>query len=108
MPASALFSGFASEAVAVIAGMLALGEALVVTGVTQRLVGYGTRLGGSERRLCLLVMLLAAVPSGFISDVGLVGVLMPVASAPSGHPPRPAAPAPGGGGDARRPPHHGG
>jgi len=78
VPPGALFSGFASEAVIVIAGMLALGEALVVTGVTQRLVAYAVRLGGSERRLALVLMLLAAIPSGFISDVGLVGVMMPV------------------------------
>lgn len=78
VPAGQLFAGFGSEAVIVIAGMLALGEALVVTGVTQRLVAYAARVGGGERRLSLVLMLLAALPSGFISDVGLVGIMMPV------------------------------
>ncbi len=79
VPVRSLFLGFASEAAIVIAGMLAIGEALVVSGVTHRLGIWLKRIGGThEGRLTVVLMAMAAIPSAFISDVGLVGIFIPV------------------------------
>ncbi len=79
VPVGSLFLGFASKAVIVIAGMLAIGEALVASGVTHRLGIWLQRIGGvHERRLTVVLMAVAAIPSAFISDVGLVGIFIPV------------------------------
>ncbi|WP_171822648.1 SLC13 family permease [Sulfobacillus thermosulfidooxidans] len=79
LPLSILFSGFSSEAVILIAGMLALGEGLVASGVTDWLARFLQRIGGSgEKRLSTVLMITAAFPSAFISDVGLVGMFIPV------------------------------
>ncbi|WP_202899980.1 SLC13 family permease [Sulfobacillus thermosulfidooxidans] len=82
LPPSILFSGFSSEAVILIAGMLALGEGLVASGVTDWLARFLQRIGGSgEGRLSTVLMITAALPSAFISDVGLVGMFIPVVKA---------------------------
>ncbi len=74
-----LFSGFGSEAVILIAGMLALGQALVATGVTDRLGQLMARLmAGGRARATAVLMGIAALPSGFVSDVGLVAVFLPL------------------------------
>lgn len=76
---STLFSGFSSEAVILIAGMLALGEALVVSGTTAKLGWFMKKVGGKgANRLATVLMSVSAVPSAFISDVGLVGMFIPV------------------------------
>lgn len=74
-----LFSGFGSEAVIVIAAMLAIGEALVQSGVTDRLSSrIAKHSGTSEMRLVLLMMLVAGLASTFISDLAVVSILLPV------------------------------
>lgn len=79
VPTSRLFLGFSSEAAILIAGMLALGEGLVASGVTDGLANFVKRIGGAhERRLSVVLMAVAALPSAFISDVGLVGMFIPV------------------------------
>lgn len=76
---STLFSGFSSEAVILIAGMLALGEALVSSGTTAKLGQFMKKVGGKgANRLSTVLMSVSAVPSAFISDVGLVGMFIPV------------------------------
>ncbi|HEU4963303.1 MAG TPA: SLC13 family permease [Bacilli bacterium] len=74
-----LFDGFASKAVVVIACMLALGEGLVRSGVTDWLALWIARFGGkSERKLLFLLMLVAGVFSSFISDIVVVAIFLPV------------------------------
>ena len=73
------FSGFANSTVVLFAGMFILGAAMFQTGLAQRLGASVVRLfAGSERRLCLGVMLLTAVMSAFLSNTGTVAVLLPV------------------------------
>ncbi|MCY0908159.1 MAG: SLC13 family permease [Sulfobacillus thermotolerans] len=79
VPSSQLFDGFSSEAAILIAGMLALGEGLVASGVTEALANFVRKMGqGHERRLAIVLMIVSALPSAFISDVGLVGMFIPV------------------------------
>lgn len=74
-----LFEGFSSKAVIVIACMLALGEGLVRSGVTDWLALWIARMGGqSEKKLLLLLMLVAGVFSSFISDIVVVAIFLPV------------------------------
>ena len=74
-----LFAGFGSEAVIVIAAMLAIGEAMVRTGVADAIAAWLTRIGGqTERRLILVTMLLAGLFSSFISDLAIVAIFLPV------------------------------
>lgn len=77
-----LFSGFSSDAVLLIAGMLAMGEGLVRAGVTAKMAQWLKVIGsGHERRSAIMLMILAGLPSAFISDVGLVGLFIPVVQA---------------------------
>jgi di/tricarboxylate transporter len=82
VPEATLFGGFASQPVLVIAGMLAMGEGLVRSGLTTRMARWIHQWGGtSESRLGATLMILAGLPSAFISDVGLVGLFIPVVKA---------------------------
>ena len=77
-----LFGGFSSQPVLVIAGMLAMGEGLVRSGLTTRMARWIHQWGGtSESRLGATLMVMAGLPSAFISDVGLVGLFIPVVKA---------------------------
>ncbi|ARU61313.1 hypothetical protein CBW65_10125 [Tumebacillus avium] len=74
-----LWAGFGSEAVIVIAAMLAIGEALVRTGIADRLAVWMTRIGGrTEHRLMPVMMILVGLLSSFISDLAIVAVFLPV------------------------------
>ncbi len=46
VPPAVLYCGFSSDAVILIAGMLAFGEALTASGATARLGGWLERMGG--------------------------------------------------------------
>jgi di/tricarboxylate transporter len=79
VPSRQLFAGFSSEPVLLIAAMLAMGEGLVRAGTTARLARWIQMWGGrSASRLVATLMVLSALPSGFVSDVGLVGIFLPV------------------------------
>lgn len=78
VPSHLLFSGFSSEAVILIASMFVMGEALVKTGITDRLASLVAKLGnGNETRLAIALMFVASLASAFVSDVGLVAIFMP-------------------------------
>ncbi len=57
VPTSRLFAGFSSEAAILIAGMLALGEGLVASGVTDGLAGFVQRTGGTQERGLSVVLM---------------------------------------------------
>ncbi len=73
------FAGFGDPVVIFIASLFVVSEALDATGVTtwvgQQLI---TRVGGSQVRLLVLTMLLAAALSALISPNGAVAALMPM------------------------------
>lgn len=74
-----LFSGFSSEAVVLIAAMLALGEAMAASGIHQRLAEL-LETASPERagRLITVLMLVTSLPAVLMTDVGLVGIFIPV------------------------------
>jgi di/tricarboxylate transporter len=78
-PAEAL-GGFGDPLVILIAALFVVGEGLFRTGVTfsvgNWLVGMA---GNSELRLLLLLMLVVAVLSAFMSNTGAVAIFIPVA-----------------------------
>lgn len=75
---SQLFSGFSSYAAIILAEMFVLGEALRLSGVTDRMAGWFERIGkGGETRLLTALMVLPPIPSTFISDVGLMSIFLP-------------------------------
>lgn len=78
VPASRLYAGFSSEAVVLIGSMLAVGEGLRRAGVTDALARWLEHTGRKSPRLLRLALLaLPPLPSAFISDVGLMAILLP-------------------------------
>jgi di/tricarboxylate transporter len=82
LTAAEAIAGFADPIVLIIAGLFVVSGALLRTGVAARM---GHVLGGvagtSPVRLTAVVMLSAAVLSGFMSSTGTVAVMLPVVAA---------------------------
>jgi di/tricarboxylate transporter len=77
-PAEAL-SGFASPAVVTVWAVLILSSALARTGVAGLLGRQVLRVAGSsEPRLIALIMLTVGVLSGFMNDIGVAALMLPV------------------------------
>jgi di/tricarboxylate transporter len=77
-PAEAL-AGFSDPVVLMIAGLFVVGEALYQTGVAQAIGRLPARLAGeSEARLLVVVMLMVALLSAFMSSTGTVAIMLPV------------------------------
>ena len=77
-PAQAL-SGFANLAVVTVWAVLILSAALARTGVAGLIGRPVLRLaGGSEARLIATIMLLVGVLSGFMNDIGVAALMLPV------------------------------
>ena len=76
------FSGFSNTTVVMIAGLFVVGEALSRTGVTAWIGNKIVALSqNNSNRLLILLILGAAIISGFISNTGTVASLIPVAIA---------------------------
>ena len=72
-------AGFADPVVIMIAALFVVGDGLFQTGVASSLGRLPARLAGdSETRLLVVIMLLVAVLSGFMSSTGTVAVMLPV------------------------------
>jgi di/tricarboxylate transporter len=72
-------SGFADSNVILIAGLFVVGEALVRTGVTQRIGDWvAARAGRSEARLIFFLMVGAASLSSIMSSTGVVAIFIPM------------------------------
>jgi di/tricarboxylate transporter len=77
-PSEAL-SGFSNPAVVTVWAILILSSALSRTGVASIIGRPLMRLGGgSEARLIALIMFLVGVLSGFMNDIGVAALMLPV------------------------------
>jgi len=76
------YAGFSSKAVILIASMYVFSAAIgrwgVAEAMSQRLL---SNTGGGETRLCLRVMLVTGVLSGFLSNTGVVAIMIPIVTA---------------------------
>ncbi|MEX2466083.1 MAG: SLC13 family permease [Gemmatimonadota bacterium] len=72
-------AGFADPVVLMIAGLFVVGDGLFQTGVARAIGRWPARLAGdSDVRLLVVIMVLVAVLSGFMSSTGTVAVMLPV------------------------------
>ena len=71
--------GLADPNIVLIAALFVIGEALVRTGVTQRLGDWLTaRAGASEARLIALLMVIGAGVGSVMSSTGVVAIFIPI------------------------------
>ncbi|WP_122520280.1 SLC13 family permease [Pannonibacter phragmitetus] len=72
-------AGLSDPNIVLIAALFVIGEALVRTGVAQRLGDWLTlRAGASEARLIFLLMLIVAGVGSFMSSTGVVAIFIPI------------------------------
>ncbi|TVR55463.1 MAG: SLC13 family permease [Gemmatimonadales bacterium] len=77
-PAQAL-AGFADPVVLMIAALFVVGDGLFQTGVAQAMGRLPGKLAGdSQIKLLVIIMILVAILSGFMSSTGTVAVMLPV------------------------------
>jgi len=76
-----LFSGFSSNAVISIIGVMIIGKGLDKTGLMGKLAQLILRLGGkTERRISPVMSGIAALASSFMQNVGVAALFLPVVS----------------------------
>lgn len=76
---SEALAGLADPNVVLIAALFVIGEALVRTGVAQRLGDWLTaRAGASEAKLVFLLMVIVAGVGSFMSSTGVVAIFIPI------------------------------
>ncbi len=80
---SGVTSGFANNVVFLNAGMMIIGQAMVTTGLAQRVGNLVTRVNiGRNERLCImLVLVVSTVLSVFINGAITVSIMMPIIDA---------------------------
>jgi di/tricarboxylate transporter len=77
-PSQAL-AGFADPVVLMIAALFVVGDGLFQTGVAQAMGRLPGKLAGdSQIKLLVIIMILVAILSGFMSSTGTVAVMLPV------------------------------
>lgn len=76
---SEALTGLSDPNIVLIAALFVIGEALVRTGVAQRLGDWLTaRAGASEARLIVLLMVIVAGVGSFMSSTGVVAIFIPI------------------------------
>ncbi|MFO1258257.1 MAG: SLC13 family permease [Gammaproteobacteria bacterium] len=79
LPNDLLFSGFSSEAVISLIGIMIIGQGLEKSGVVSKIALYMLRIGGmNEKLISLLLMGVGGVLAGFLRSVGSVALFLPV------------------------------
>jgi di/tricarboxylate transporter len=79
VPSNVLFSGFSSDAVIALIGVMILSAGLERSGVVSKLTEALIRLGGTnEQRISTYLMLIGGICSGFLRSVGVVALMLPV------------------------------
>ena len=75
------FKGFSSNLVMLVAGMMVIGSALFDNNVINRLGSLIFKhVKGGEKTYLLLMMIMAAVLSGFLHNISVMAMMMPLAS----------------------------
>lgn len=74
-----LFSGFSHPAIITLASVLVISQALVQTGVIDRMVRFLMRKNPSAKRVLWKLMVLTAFLSGFMNNIGALALILPVA-----------------------------
>ena len=80
---SAIYSGFGSAPVCMIAGMMIVGDALFQTGVAQK-IGVALskmKMFQNERIFTVMVVTVCVLMSAFMSDSGCIAMWMPIIAA---------------------------
>jgi len=81
VPAADLFSGFASNAVISIIGIMIIGAGLDKAGLMSRVAGFILKAGGrTEKRITPLISVTVGIVSGFMQNVGAAALFLPVVS----------------------------
>lgn len=83
MPLSAVPAGFAATVTMMVAGMMIVGDALFETGVA-RVVGIKiaqSRLASNERVFTFVIIALACIITGFLSNSAVIAMFMPIIAA---------------------------
>lgn len=79
VPSDVLFSGFSSDAVISLIGIMIVGAGLERSGIVNIISDYILRIGhDNESRITLLLMSSAGFLSGFMRSVGTVALFLPV------------------------------
>ena len=79
LSAKEALAGFGDPVVVLIAGLFVIGEGLFRTGVALAIGNWLMRVGGtSETRMMILLMLVVAGLSTFMSSTGAVAIFIPV------------------------------
>lgn len=79
LPSEQLFSGFSSDAVISLIGIMIISAGLEKTGISGRVARWMLQFGGeSPRKILILLMAGAAVSASFMRSVGTVALFMPI------------------------------
>ncbi len=79
VPSDILFSGFSSDAVISLIGIMIIGAGLERSGIVNMISDYILRIGhDQESRISLLLMGSAGILSGFMRSVGTVALFLPI------------------------------
>lgn len=79
VPSELLFSGFSSDAVIALIGVMIISAGLERSGVVAKMAYYLMRLGGqSEGRIRLYLMAVSGFCAGFLRSVSTVALLLPI------------------------------
>lgn len=81
LPLSEAFEGFSSNLIMLIAGMMVIGNALFDNNVVSRIGNLIFKhLKGGEKAYLLVMMTLAAVLSGFLHNIAVMSMMLPLAA----------------------------
>jgi len=81
VPSEELFTGFSSDAVIALIGIMIICAGLERSGVVAKMAIFLMRLGGTnENRISLMLMGIGGVFSGFLRSVSTVALMLPVVS----------------------------
>src|SRR5262245_32524830 len=81
VPSEQLFSGFSSDAVIALIGVMIISAGLERSGVVAKMAYYIMRLGGqNENKIRLYLMGMSGFCAGFLRSVSTVALLLPIIS----------------------------
>ena len=72
------FKGFTSSSVLLYMAMYIVGEALFITGAASKIGGLVRNVAKTEKQTIILIMILAGICSGFLSNTGTAAIFIPI------------------------------